>query len=479
MRVAIAGAGLAGLSCAKYLVDEGHTPVLLESRDVLGGLVAAWKDDDGDWYETGLHVFFGAYPNMLQLLKELGIEDRLQWKKHTMIFNQPEKPGTYSRFDFPNLPAPLNGVVAILRNNDMLSWGEKIELAKGLVPAMLRGQKYVDSTDQYTFSEWLKLQGVSEEVQQDIFIAASKSLNFINPDEISAVVLLTALNKFLQQKDGSKMAFLDGSPTERLCQPLVDYIEAGGGEVKLNAPLKEILLNPDGSVKGFLMRGLDGAEDYVETADAYVSAMPVDVMKVMLPSAWKDIECFQKLDGLEGVPVINIQLWFDRKLTDIDQLLFSRSPILNVYADMSNTCREYSDPNRSMLELVLAPADDWINKSDAEILQVTLDELSKLFPQHFGSENPAKLLKHHVVKTPRSVYRATPGRQEYRPSQVTPVSNFFLSGSYTMQPFLGSMEGAVLSGKLTALGVNKSFSVKNSSSVQMPSIQPATNAATA
>ncbi|MEM1393693.1 MAG: 15-cis-phytoene desaturase [Cyanobacteria bacterium P01_D01_bin.116] len=479
MRVAIAGAGLAGLSCAKYLIDEGHTPVLLESRDVLGGLVAAWKDSDGDWYETGLHVFFGAYPNMLQLLKELGIEDRLQWKKHTMIFNQPEKPGTYSRFDFPNLPAPLNGVVAILRNNDMLTWGEKIELAKGLVPAMLRGQKYVDSTDQYTFSEWLKLQGVGEEVQQDIFIAASKSLNFINPDEISAVVLLTALNKFLQQKDGSKMAFLDGSPTERLCQPLVDYIEAGGGEVKLNAPLKEILLNSDGSVKGFLMRGLNGAEDYIETADAYVSAMPVDVMKVMLPEPWKDIECFQKLDGLEGVPVINIQLWFDRKLTDIDQLLFSRSPILNVYADMSNTCREYSDPNRSMLELVLAPAEDWINKSDAEILQVTLDELSKLFPQHFGSENPAKLLKHHVVKTPRSVYRATPGRQEYRPSQVTPISNFFLSGSYTMQPFLGSMEGAVLSGKLTALGVNKSFLIKNSSSVQMPSIQPATNAATA
>ncbi len=479
MRVAIAGAGLAGLSCAKYLIDEGHTPVVLESRDVLGGLVAAWKDSDGDWYETGLHVFFGAYPNMLQLLKELGIEDRLQWKKHTMIFNQPEKPGTYSRFDFPNLPAPLNGIVAILRNNDMLTWGEKIQLAKGLVPAMLRGQKYVDSTDKYTFSEWLKLQGVGEEVQQDIFIAASKSLNFINPDEISAVVLLTALNRFLQQKDGSKMAFLDGSPTERLCQPMVDYIEAGGGEVRLNAPLKEILLNPDGSVKGFLMRGLNGAQDYIETADAYVSAMPVDVIKVMLPKPWNNIEYFQKLDGLEGVPVINIQLWFDRKLTDIDQLLFSRSPLLSVYADMSNTCREYSDHYRSMLEFVLAPARDWINKSDAEILQATLAELSKLFPKHFGSDNPAKLLKHHVVKTPRSVYKAIPGRQEYRPSQVTPISNFFLSGSYTMQPFLGSMEGAVLSGKLTASGVNKSFSVKNSSSVQKPSIQPATNAATA
>ena len=60
MRVLIAGAGLAGLSCAKYLVDNGHIPIVLEARDVLGGKVAAWKDEDGDWYETGLHIFFGA-----------------------------------------------------------------------------------------------------------------------------------------------------------------------------------------------------------------------------------------------------------------------------------------------------------------------------------------------------------------------------------------------------------------------------------
>jgi uncharacterized protein with NAD-binding domain and iron-sulfur cluster len=38
--------------------------------------VAAWKDEDGDWYETGLHIFFGAYPNIQNLFKELSIEDR-------------------------------------------------------------------------------------------------------------------------------------------------------------------------------------------------------------------------------------------------------------------------------------------------------------------------------------------------------------------------------------------------------------------
>ena len=457
MRIAIAGAGLAGLACAKYLVDAGHTPIVLERRDVLGGLVAAWQDEDGDWYETGLHVFFGAYPNMLQLFKELGIEDRLQWKEHTLIFNQPEKPGTYSRFDVPDIPAPFNVITSILRNNDMLTWEQKIRFAVGLLPAIVRGQQYVEDMDKYSLLEWLRKQGIDDRVNSDIFIAASKALTFIDPDDVSATIPLTALNRFLRERYGSKVAFLDGSPTERLCQPMVDYITERGGEVRLNASLKQIVLNEDGTVKEFLIRGLDGAADEVLQADIYVSAMSVDPLKVMLPEQWRKIDFFQKLDGLEGVEVINLHLWFDRKLTDLDQLLFSRSPLLSVYADMSNTCKEYSNPDRSMLELVLAPAKDWISKSDEEIIAATTEELQKLFPQHFTGDNQAKLLKSKVVKTPRSVYRAIPGRQAYRPTQKTPIANFYLAGSYTMQEFLGSMEGAVLSGKLAANAISKDY----------------------
>ena len=453
MRVAIAGAGLAGLSCAKYLSDAGHIPVVVEARNVLGGKVAAWQDEDGDWYETGLHIFFGAYPNMLQLFKELNIEERLQWKSHSMIFNQKEVPGTYSRFDFPDLPAPINGVAAILGNNDMLSWPEKISFGLGLVPAMLRGQGYVEECDKYSWTEWLKLHNIPERVNDEVFLAMSKALNFIDPDEISSTVVLTALNRFLQEKNGSKMAFLDGNPPERLCQPMVEHIESKGGEVHLESPLREIELNADGSVAGFRIGGVAGKEPYTLTADAYVSALPVDPFKLLLPEPWKQMPFFSKLDGLRGVPVINIHLWFDRKLTDIDHLLFSRSPLLSVYADMSNTCREYEDAERSMLELVFAPAKDWIGRPDEEIVAATMKELERLFPQHFGSENPAVLRKSKVVKTPLSVYKTVPNCQPLRPTQKTPVPNFFMAGDYTLQRYLASMEGAVLSGKLCAEAV--------------------------
>eukprot|EP01035_Chromulina_nebulosa_P019648 gene19648-25562_t len=432
LNVAIIGAGLSGLSTAKYLSDAGHKVTVYEGRDVLGGKVAAFKDEDGDWYETGLHIFFGAYPNMNQLFKELDIEDRLQWKSHSMIFAMPGQVENgyqkFSRFDFPALPAPFNGLYAILSNNDMLTFEEKIKFGLGLLPAILFGQKYVDAQDNVTVSQWMKTQGVPDRINDEIFIPMAKALNFIDPDKLSMSVVLIALNRFLQETHGSKMAFLDGNPPERLCEPIVEHIKFRGE--------------------------LTGGEKV--KADVYVSTVPVDILKLLIPDEWKDIPTFSSLQGLQGVPVINVHLWFDRKLLTVDHLLFSRSPLLSVYADMSTTCKEYYDDNKSMLELVFAPAKEWIGKSDEEIVQATMLELEKLFPTEISSDNSkAKLLKYKIVKTARSVYESVAGTGAMRPSQKTPISNFFLAGDFTIQKYLASMEGAVLSGKLCAKEINE------------------------
>jgi 15-cis-phytoene desaturase len=455
LKVVIAGAGLAGLSTAKYLADAGHKPILLEARDVLGGKVAAWQDDDGDWYETGLHIFFGAYPNVQNLFGELGINDRLQWKEHSMIFAMPNKPGEFSRFDFLDiLPAPLNGIWAILRNNEMLTWPEKVKFAIGLLPAMIGGQAYVEAQDGLTVKDWMRKQGVPDRVTTEVFIAMSKALNFINPDELSMQCILIALNRFLQEKHGSKMAFLDGNPPERLCLPIVNHIQSLGGEVRLDSRIQKIELNKDGTVKNFLLNNGNVIE-----GDVYVFATPVDTLKLLLPEDWKEIPYFRKLEKLVGVPVINVHIWFDRKLKNTyDHLLFSRSPLLSVYADMSVTCKEYYDPNRSMLELVFAPAEEWISKSDQEIIDATMMELAKLFPDEISADHSkAKILKYHVVKTPRSVYKTVPDCEPCRPLQRSPVEGFYLAGDYTKQKYLASMEGAVLSGKFCAQAIVQDY----------------------
>merc|ERR1712146_772735 len=128
-------------------------------------------------------------------------------------------------------------------------------------------------------------------------------------------------------------------------------------------------------------------------ADEYVSAMPVDIMKRYVPEKWSTMPYFEQIKELEGIPVINIHLWFDRKLTSVDHLCFSRSKYLSVYADMSTTCKQEQSDDRSMLELVFAPCSpiaggnvNWIGKSNEEIIDATMGELARLFPTEIAAD---------------------------------------------------------------------------------------------
>lgn len=79
-----------------------------------------------------------------------------------------------------------------------LNSSEKIQFGIGLIPAILFGQKYVEECDGLTVTEWMKKQGVPDRVNDEVFIAMAKALNFIDPDNLSMTVVLTALNRFLQ-----------------------------------------------------------------------------------------------------------------------------------------------------------------------------------------------------------------------------------------------------------------------------------------
>ena len=59
LKVAIVGGGLAGLSTAVELLDQGYDVDIYEQRPFIGGKVASYKDRSGNHVEMGLHVFFG------------------------------------------------------------------------------------------------------------------------------------------------------------------------------------------------------------------------------------------------------------------------------------------------------------------------------------------------------------------------------------------------------------------------------------
>jgi 15-cis-phytoene desaturase len=52
----------------------------------------------------------------------------------------------------------LAGILAILKNNEMLTWPEKVKFAIGLLPAIVGGQAYVEAQDGLSVQEWMRKQ---------------------------------------------------------------------------------------------------------------------------------------------------------------------------------------------------------------------------------------------------------------------------------------------------------------------------------
>lgn len=76
-RIAVIGAGPAGLTAAYRLVRRGHTVDVLERAAVVGGRTRTVHHGQGHWVDTGAGWLASFYPRTLALLDELGQRDRL------------------------------------------------------------------------------------------------------------------------------------------------------------------------------------------------------------------------------------------------------------------------------------------------------------------------------------------------------------------------------------------------------------------
>lgn len=446
--VIVVGGGLAGLSAAKYLADAGYKVTLLEKRAVLGGKVSAWKDADGDWVESGLHVFFGAYEEIYELMKELGIYQNVLWKKHELLYTL--KDGERFSFSTVNLPSPLHLLPAAFKNR-YFTLLERLTLVKALGPMLFGTPKYYTKMDKYTYEEWHTRWGISPRMLTKMFLPMALALKFLPPSELSAKVVLDVTGIFLRQNKASKMGFLNGSPTDKLTTPIANYVRSKGGTILNEAKVAklEMAANDPTKIEAVV---LDNGERL--TADYYLTALPIHNLKRVLPEQLFEQKFFANLKEIQGVPVISVQLWIDRQVSYIDNVLFSPDGPIPVYADMGNTNPDYYCEGKSRFHVCVAPAKDLMAKSDEEVINEVWNSLRSCFPD--GSQD-AKVVKSTIVRIPNSVYY--PGRNiDYlRPTQKTPIKNLFLAGGYTQQRFYDSMEGAVQSGKLAANEIINTF----------------------
>ena len=470
MRVAIVGAGLAGMATAIDLVDAGCEVEIFESRPFVGGKVGSWVDAEGNHIEMGLHVFFGCYYNLFELMRKVGAGENLLLKEHTHTFVN--RGGVTGALDFRFITgAPFNGLKAFFTTSQ-LSVKDKVQnaIALGTSP-LVRGlvdfegaMKTIRDLDRISFADWFRSHGGSEGSLKRMWNPIAYALGFIDTENISARCMLTIFQFFAAKTEASVLRMLSGSPNEYLHKPIVNYIEERGGKIYTRRRTREILFAEEGGktkVTGLLVA--NGETEETITADAYVCACDVPGIQRLLPQEWRKWQEFDNIYKLEAVPVATVQMRFDGWVTElqdnpasqkfdrasgIDNLLYTADADFSCFADLALTSPEdyYREGQGSLMQLVLTPGDPFIKESNEAIANHVLKQVHDLFP----SSRKLNMTWYSVVKLAQSLYREAPGMDLYRPNQKTPIPNFFLAGSYTQQDYIDSMEGATISGRQAA-----------------------------
>ncbi len=441
----VVGAGPAGLAAAKYLADAGRRAVVLEKRPIAGGKLSSWRDADGDWLESGLHSFFGGYDRLRALLNEVGIAHHVLWQPHALTFALPadldERSGegaVFESFKFLDLPSPFNGIGAVLGAKRLFDAREKLLFAKGTYPVLLRDHAYALRQDDLDYATWHRRRGMTEHMLRAFFAPMALALNFTPAESISAQAMLRVMAYFASTKDASRPGFLDGPPSERFVEPLVEYVRGRGQRVETSARVAELLFEAEGAA------GVRLDDGRVLRAGVVILATPVHDAARLLPAEMQRDPLTRGVGLLKSSPVINGHFWFDRPVSPQRGLVFGAGSLVPVHADLGQASPGYGWRDRSFIEACIAPADDLMALDDDAVIRRVLADLQRFYP----AATRERLVKAKLVRIPRSVYRASPGSERLRPGTRTPVRNLFLAGCYTNHGFPASVEGAVRSARV-------------------------------
>ncbi|MGK7946968.1 MAG: 9,9'-di-cis-zeta-carotene desaturase, partial [Microcystaceae cyanobacterium] len=425
MKIAIAGSGLAGMVTAIELVDAGCEVEIFEARPFVGGKVGSWVDEDGNHIEMGLHVFFGCYYNLFEIMGKVGALDNLRLKEHTHTFIN--EGGRVGELDFRFLTgAPFNGLKAFFTTSQ-LSTIDKManSLALGTSP-IVRGlidfegaMKTIRDLDKISFADWFRSHGGNNGSLKRMWNPIAYALGFIDTENISARCMLTIFQLFAAKTEASVLRMLEGSPHTYLHKPIVNYLEERGAKIHTRRQVRELqYTEKDGEMWITGMKVANGEQVETIKADAYVCALDVPGIQRLLPQDWRKLSMFDNIYQLEAVPVATVQLRFDGWVTElndpekrkqlekaegIDNLLYTADADFSCFSDLalSSPGDYYREGEGSLLQLVLTPGDPFIKAKNEEIAHHVLEQVHQLFP----SSRELNMTWYSVVKLAQSLYR--------------------------------------------------------------------------
>lgn len=439
--VIVVGSGLAGLSTAVELINMGRRPTVLERHKVVGGRCADWVDD-GMHVESGLHRWLGFYKALPQLFEkaDLDPEDAVIWEDEVEI-RLPDG-GPQGVIGLAPVHRPLQTVVSLLANNDLLSPADKATITYFFSAGLVDFAFSRRALDHNTVYDYARKRGVSEEAITNLLIPLTEGIFFLPPQRYSAMVLMGLLVPAVKRPHTIRVGAFSGGMTEVMSGPIAEFVRRKGGSVQTETPVERLAVE-SGRVRGVYVNGELIEGNHVVVATSLVPAQS------LIREALGDHPWFRKMLSLPSMPAVTLQIELTEPSLPEDHVVFSPNTVLASYAEQSRTTFRHV-PGR--LSIDVGKPEVYINESPETIFADAMRDAKRV-----GLNIDDNVVRYRVVNHPSDFYLLAPGTEALRPSQATPVPGLTLAGDYTAQALFCSMEGAVMSGQRAARAVARAL----------------------
>jgi squalene-associated FAD-dependent desaturase len=434
-RVVVVGGGLAGLSAAVRLADQGAAVTLLERAPRLGG--ATWSfTRDGLSYDNGQHVFLRCCTEYRTFLDRIGsagkvvLQDRMDVPVRTPS-------GTTARLRRVRLPSPLHLAPTLARYRHLPVAQRAATVRAALAVARLDLED--PSLDERAFGDWLADHGVATEALPalwDLVIRATVNLPAAEASLLlAAKVFQTGL---LDTSDGGDIGWSKVPLQELHGDAARRELERLGAEVRTGARVTAVGHSHSGAPRVMV----DGSP---LEAGAVVVAVPHDAVAALLPAG--SFSGQAEVASLGRSPIVNIHLLYDRRVLDEPFLAGLHSPVQFVF---DRTDSSGAPSGHQSVAISVSAADDLLPRSRDEIVGRFSAELARLLPR----ARHATVVSSMVTREVAATFRGTPGSARLRPPTSTRLPGVFLAGAWTDTGWPATMEGAVRSGLTAAAAVH-------------------------
>ncbi len=423
-RVAVVGAGYAGLAAAVELSAAGRDVDIFEASRTLGGRARS-IEIEGITLDNGAHILVGAYKETLRLMRTVGADPERLLRRHPLRL---EYPGELC-IAAPRLPAPLHLAWALLAASG-LSFGEKLAAIRFMRAIEAQGFRLPQDIPA---ARLLADHGQSDRLRHYLWEPLCVAALNTEMEHASAQVFLNVLRDSLAADRAASDLLLPATDFSRLLpEPAAAWLESRGAHIHRSLRV-DALSHGDGGY------AVHADREYGPYDDLVLAVAPYHLPKLI-----------DSLPGLEGLhaeigalawePIVTAYLAYPEHVRLPFPMVGVARGVAQWLFDRGSLCGQ-----PGLLAAVISAHGRHEELSHEALAERIHGEIARVVP-----ELPAPRWSRVIVEK-RATFACTPGM--HRPATATALPGLWLAGDYVAGDYPATIEGAVRSGIAAARGI--------------------------